>query len=494
MRTDVVQSAVPVKRLMRRVFVASCLAILASPAVAQQSLDAQFVSTDTRGDVVHWIAERMYPPESAASEAVEPEVVESEGMLPPVTEQVTEGSIWQTGCSDCEPGCESCSGPFCWGRKCCNYGGMCNGQCRHTRVYRAFYLGHLWFDAELLAWSTKSQQALPLVTTSPEGTAIDDAGVLGLGTTSILAGNETLFDSLQPGGRLTGGWWFDADQCSGIELHYFAIDGEAIDFRRSSATTPILARPYTDSVTGLQESVLVAFPGTVTGEIRARVDMEFSGAGALWRRALSTGYRHRLDVLCGYRYTRLFDSVRTNEVLTSLDAASGFAPGLNITRFDRFRAENEFHGGELGLAGRWQRGCWSFELLGKTALGSSHRGILIDGQTTTTDNSVVPPVITVEPGGVLAQPSNLGSYTEDDLAFVSEVGVSVQYDLSCQLRASIGYSFIYWSDVSRVLDHVSPVIDPAQIPPAGGTGPSTFQFVTDDFWAQGLTAGFEYQF
>ncbi|MCP4193407.1 MAG: BBP7 family outer membrane beta-barrel protein [Planctomycetaceae bacterium] len=493
MRADEENNRSAVSQQLRQMVVVVVLIFSGVPAAAEQTVRLPSVSMDARGDFVLWVAQRSQTPEDLPeqiapdADEVMPEVVETDSRLPPVTEKVLNGDIWQNGCSSYNE-CETGWGAFCWGRKCCSYPGICNGRCRHTRVYRAFYLGHLWFDAEALAWSTKSQKALSLVTTSPDGTASNDAGVLGLSSTTTLAGNETLFDSLQPGGRLTGGWWFDADQFSGIELQYFLIGGEQIDFRSNS---PILARPYTD---GSEASVLSSYEGIVEGEIQARVDMAFSGAGALYRRALSTGCHHRIDALCGYRYARLCDSLRVNEELTSLDAASGFDSGLDVSRFDHFRAENEFHGGELGLVGRWQRGCWSLELLGKTALGNSRQDVLIDGQTTTVDDSVDPSSTVEYAGGVLAQPANLGSYSKDELAYVTELGVSAQYDFSCQLRVSVGYSFIYWSDVSRVLDHVSPEIDPGEIPPATGGGTSTFDFITDNFWAQGLTAGIEYQF
>ncbi|MDG2384361.1 MAG: BBP7 family outer membrane beta-barrel protein [Pirellulaceae bacterium] len=497
MRADEEYNRSTVSTQLPQVIVVWVVIFLGLPAAAEQVASLPSVSMDARGDFVHWVARNSYASQSDLleqvgpdAEEVTPEVVETESMLPPVTEKVLNGDIWQNGCTSCNE-CESGWGALCWGRQCCSYPGMCNGQCRHTRVYRAFYLGHLWFDAEALAWSSKSQKALSLVTTSPDGTASPDAGVLGFSSTTTLAGNETLFNSLQPGGRLTGGWWFDTDQISGIELQYFLIDGEEIDFR---SDTPILARPYTNSLSDLEASVLSSYDGIVEGEIQARVDMAFSGASALYRRALSTGCYHRIDALCGYRYARLCDSLRVNEELTSLEAASGFESGLGISRFDRFRAENDFHGGEVGLVGRWQRGCWSWELLGKTALGNSRQDILIDGGTTTVNNSVDPSETVEYAGGVLAQPSNLGSYAKDDLAFVSEIGISAQYDFSCQLRASVGYTFMYWSDVSRVLDHVSPEVDPDQIPPTTVSGASTFRFITDDFWAQGLTAGIEYQF
>ena len=220
---------------------------------------------------------------------------------------------------------------------------------------------------------------------------------------------------------------------------------------------------------GVESSVLIAYPGVLDGEIRVKVDMEFSGAGAHWRKCLSRGKMHRVDALWGYRYLRLEDRFLTREALTSLDPSSGFATGSEISRFDTFRAQTEFHGGELGFSGRFQRGCWSFELLGKTAIGVSHYGLLIDGGTTVNDAGA----ITTYDSGVLAQSPDLGSYTDDKFSFVSELGVSANYDLGCQCRLTIGYTIVYWSDVARVLDYVDRTVDPALIPPSTGPGTAT---------------------
>ena len=51
---------------------------------------------------------------------------------------------------------------------------------------------HLWFRADYLLWWTSGVRLPPLVTTSPQGTALADAGVLGKAGTTILFGDETV--------------------------------------------------------------------------------------------------------------------------------------------------------------------------------------------------------------------------------------------------------------------------------------------------------------
>ena len=465
------------------IVVAGLLGLFVAPVAGQSRFDGP--------DDVTWLTSKSRVTDDDGLEQTPPDppvppvpsdispIVEPNDVALPVSEHVSEDVVWQAGCQDCGPTCGAGAG----GHRCFAPGGLCGAQCRHTRVYRTCYLGRLWFDYEMLGWATKSQYAPPLLTTSTDPT---DQGILERATTSILAGDETLHDQLQIGGRLTGGWWFHPDKSSGVEIHYFVLDGEDL-FHQTESTfsEALLSRPFTNADTGIQDREL-ANPNTFSADVRVEVDMEFSGAGALYRTVLQSGCHHRIDIVGGYRYLRLHEHLHVNEDIVR---ETGLFRSGN--RFDRFRSESEFHGGELGLVGRWQKGYWSLELVGKGAIGSSRRNILINGASTLVD---VDGNVTAYEAGVLAQPSNIGNYNDDEFAFTSELGVSLQYDLTCQLRASVGYTFLYWSDVSRALDHVSLTIDPDLIPPPGGTAANTFEWVTDDFWAQGLTAGFEYQF
>lgn len=465
------------------IVVAGLFGLFVAPVAGQSRFDGS--------DDVTWLTSKSQVTDDDVLEQTPPDppvppvpsdispIVEPNDVALPVSEHVSEDVVWQAGCQDCGPTCGAGVG----GHRCFAPGGLCGAQCRHTRVYRTCYLGRLWFDYEMLGWATKSQYAPPLLTTSTDPT---DQGILERATTSILAGDETLHDQLQIGGRLTGGWWFHPDKSSGVEIHYFVLDGEDLFYQTESTfSEALLSRPFTNADTGIQDREL-ANPNTFSADVRVEVDMEFSGAGALYRTVLQSGCHHRIDIVGGYRYLRLHEQLHVNEDIVR---ETGLFRSGN--RFDRFRSESEFHGGELGLVGRWQKGYWSLELVGKGAIGASRRNILINGASTLVD---VDGNVTAYEAGVLAQPSNIGNYNDDEFAFTSELGVSLQYDLTCQLRASVGYTFLYWSDVSRALDHVSLTIDPDLIPPPGGTATNTFEWVTDDFWAQGLTAGFEYQF
>jgi hypothetical protein len=143
--------------------------------------------------------------------------------------------------------------------------------------------------------------------------------------------------------------------------------------------------------------------------------------------------------LAGYRFLRLDEGLAIGEDLTSLNPA---APST-FDIADRFDTENTFHGGEIGVLLEGQRCRWSWEILAKVALGNSHRAVRIDGATTITTYGIPDDYA----GGILAQRTNIGEHSSDEFAVVPEVGITLGYQLTCRLRATFGYSFIYWSEV-----------------------------------------------
>jgi hypothetical protein len=122
-----------------------------------------------------------------------------------------------------------------------------------------------WIGADYLNWSSRGDKLLPLVTTSPGGTPIAQAGVLGAPSTTVLFGNGRVADGWRSGVRVSGGYWFDPQHSEGIEAQVLFLGNESTEFSASSGGTPILAEPFTDAVSGMPNASLIAFPGTDSG-------------------------------------------------------------------------------------------------------------------------------------------------------------------------------------------------------------------------------------
>jgi hypothetical protein len=397
------------------------------------------------------------------------------------------------GCGQCVQHCKG-------GCSCCGWDldsslrrlGPCDGACDPRWV-----AGRLWFRGEYLAWDTKGYDLPALVTTGSSATPATDVGQLDQSDTTILFGDSTVQNDFRSGGRLTVGSWFTPEQISGVELSFFGIGGRDINFKADSEAYPVLAKPFVDADSGDHEALLVAYPGLLEGSTSAQVDFELVGAEALVRRSVYWKPKMRIDVLAGYRHGWLRDSLQTSDTSFSLDAASGYPVDAIIDRSDLFRVVNDFHGGQLGLSGRWWRNCWSLSALGKVALGGVQSRYRIAGDTAVSELVNGEYVTTEYEGGLLALPTNIGTETFHNTAVMTEINLSLEYQIRHDIRLGIGYTFLGWSDVMRLESVIQTEINPTQIPPgvlSGDPLPAAPSFEKVSFWAQGLNASFEYAF
>jgi hypothetical protein len=354
--------------------------------------------------------------------------------------------------------------------------------------------GRFWVDGEVLLWWMKSANLPPLVTGSPPGTPIANVGVPGAPGTSVLFGGSPVNGDLRVGGRVTAGLWFDCDQTCGIEGYFFQLDTQSQGF--SGGTPGSLGRPFLDAGTGLPNAELVSFPGFLNGNVQAS-DRSGSliGAGVLGRANLCCDCGYRLDALAGYRFLSLDDRVGIGENLTSIDVAQTVVPlGTNILVTDSFHATNQFHGGDIGLAGELRWNAWSLGGTARIALGSTHERVDINGSTIVTVPGFAP---VVNQGGLLALSSNSGSHSRDIFAVVPEARLQLGYQFGQHVRAHVGYTFLYWSNVARAGDQIDLAVNPALLPPPlPGASPlrPAFSFHGTGMWAQGIDLGLEFRF
>lgn len=242
----------------------------------------------------------------------------------------------------------------------------------------------------------------PLVTTSPDGTAQADAGVLGVPGTTTLFGDEDLMTSARSGAKFTFGKWLDPTHCNGIEVNYFGLGNSSDSFNAGLNDFNILARPFFDTVGAAEDSRLIAFPGLVQGTLNVDVSSTLDSFEVLYRHAGCESWGCHLDWTVGYRYVELNDRVRIDESTASL---TGPTAGTTFDLFDQFDTRNTFNGAEFGLVGNWDIDpCWSCETVAKVAIGGTTYRSQIAGQTITTD---AVGTATTTQGGLLAQEQTL---------------------------------------------------------------------------------------
>jgi hypothetical protein len=349
-------------------------------------------------------------------------------------------------------------------------------------------LGNLWVRGDVLLWWTNRGANPALVTTSPGTTPPEQAGRLDDGSTTVLFGGDDLSQGVAAGGRFTVGWWFHGPGTTGLEASYFVLGGNGSGFQASSPNPSVLARPFFDVQTGLQDALLIAHPQFLAGSIHVDLNSRLQGFGLAWRHSVLQGCWHHTDLLLGYRVLEFDERLRISSDSEFTEPWGQIIPGTTRQMFDQFDLNNRFHGVDLGMVHYHQIGCLTAEASLKVAFGGTTAEADIDGRTINT----VPGAGSAEfPGGLFAQGTNIGWYHAGQFAVVPEFGMNLGYDMTPNLRLSVGYQLLVWPRVMRAIDQVD--VRMSQLPPEPQAAPNLPQFpaTSSTFVVQGLQLGLQ---
>lgn len=419
-------------------------------------------------------------------------------------------------------GCNACGGGGC--NSCCPSGGCnsgCGGSCASPYdcalgcCRQSYSLGRHWVMGEYLLWWMKGSNAPALLTTSDNGTPVGQAGVLGNAATSVLYPGTNFDDRERHGGRLRAGMWLDPCRRIGVQGEFFQLGNLSNNFALNSNGNPILARPFYDVVADEQNRELLAYPGLVNGGIHSFSNSHITGASVNAMFNLTpccqsgcsqdpcTGCCEpqiccpckQISPLGGYRFMNLTENIQINQRAVLVNpAALGIpvAAGTSIDSQDRFSVKNEFHGGNIGIQSWFYHGRWSLGLMGSVALGNNYQQVQVLGNSVVTVPGLDP---VTNQGGLLALPSNIGTFERNIFSVLPEATFTMGYALNCNLRATVGYSFLYWTNVLRAAEQIDPNINPTQFPlrgPEAGPDAPIVRFTDSDIWLQGLNFGLTY--
>jgi hypothetical protein len=355
-----------------------------------------------------------------------------------------------------------------------------------------------YFGAEYLAWWSKSADLPLLITTS----APQFNGIPGLGnTTAVLQGN--FGDTFQSGARFTLGRWFGPCQTRGFEGRFFFLDETNSTFTASSDQFPVLARPFFNVNQPFGPfSEVVSDPNRGLGFVVVNRESSAWGAEANYRRFLCGNPCARVDAIVGFRYFGLKEQLSITEQFTSFGNGTtvGGVPVIAGNVNDTFRTENQFFGGQIGLAGEIHRGRWTLEGRATVAFGNVQQTAEITGSQSlllANGNRAA------FQGGLLALPgANIGRYTQNQFAVIPEVGLNLGYQVTQRLRVFVGYNFLYLGNALRPEGLIDPNVDAARIPnfplpgtpgPLGGIPRPTPQFNLSDYFVQGVSFGLQFR-
>jgi hypothetical protein len=356
-------------------------------------------------------------------------------------------------------------------------------------------LPRFYLSGEYLLWWARRDHVPPLFTTSEP----QDGGFLDRPSTVLLF-DGSLHRNPFSGARFTAGYWLDDCQKQGIEVSGFFLGQRSARGEFNSSQFPVLARPFLEFNRNTESSELVGFPGVFNGKGTVSAPSELWGIEANYRCCVCSTCDRQITGLAGFRYLNLKESITIVENVMGLPTAPAPLTNTNSTVFDSFATRNQFYGGQVGLESRWLRGNWSLDVRGKVALGATTQDLTIDGGQRVTN--LTTGVTTTAVGGLLALPgANIGHYSRDAFSVVPEAGVTLGYQITNGIRATVGYNFLYWTSVLRPGDQIDRTLDITRIPnfvlPPGVTQRTDevrplVPFKSSDYWAQGLTFGLEF--
>jgi hypothetical protein len=347
-------------------------------------------------------------------------------------------------------------------------------------------------------------------------------GQLGNPQTTILVdkGPNTFDYGYMPG--LLFGMMISPGILPPIEISGFTFSNTVTAFSGGSLTNPtqLLAIPVQDiqpaaiipgsGGVGTETAIVLELPigsavGALGGTVSITSHMDLWGIEAITLLPLGCSDVLKLDVVLGYRHLQLNELIQIstvtggqvgNVIFQNVQLPQGL---FQVSSVDNFKTTNVFDGAQLGARGVLTAGRMSLYGEGKIGLGVSTSTLTINGSSTLTYLLDASQSTTVN-GGILALGTNSGRNAITNFNVTAEGSAALSYQVSANLRAFAGYSFLWWGLVARPGQFISHQVDTRQIP-AGVIGPGPFAGPTlpttitpQSFFASGLFLGVEIGF
>jgi Putative beta barrel porin-7 (BBP7) len=316
-------------------------------------------------------------------------------------------------------------------------------------------LGRWWVDPSV---------ALVTLPTSPAPGAVrlrvpDGMGGSIPGPILPVGGKST--GDFQAGFGLTIGRYIGDAHTNGIDASMFNL-GPAERTSEGFAPGMLVAFPHGDTTSAPQVFLLQSpMNGILGSTFPTTMGTWFIGADVNYRHTLFCGPNARLDALVGYRFAYLQDEIYIGDVSND---------GKDDYKRNRAAISNQFHGGQIGLAGEYRLNAWYVTGAAKMGFGA-----------VTTDSSATGLFVGAEgvSGSGFSRLLALTETSRSRFAVLPTLNMTLGRQVGEHLRIYAGYSFQYLNRVTRIGD----VLDANAT-----TVPQT------DFWASSLNLGMEFRY
>ncbi|MDB4809773.1 BBP7 family outer membrane beta-barrel protein [bacterium] len=341
-----------------------------------------------------------------------------------------------------------------------------------------------WASSEALLWFTPNRSMPALITTSdpatlpvlPEGGPNSVETVFGDDINGEPSGGirldfgKKMTENLSVGGRF---WWLGNSDDS-----YFGSD---------DGSNMSIGRPYFNTDIGANDALLVAFQPTdlsgndphFSGSVAGRSQLKLWAAEGYAKLNLASIDNCKIDLIGGYTHFSIND-------MLSIESQTLDENTARLRRYsDYFENDNEFNGGQIGFQFALKRGRWSASSLTKIHLGNMNQRVQIAGSSS---DQTFPAPATNASNGMLAM-GNQGNYERDTFSFAPEANIKIGYAVRDNVNFTLGYSFIYFDNVSLVGDVIDTSLDPLFLNTSVSGSNPAFKFDDSSLWVQGIDFG-----
>jgi hypothetical protein len=356
----------------------------------------------------------------------------------------------------------------------------------------------LWVSADYLLWTVRHQTLPGVAASTPMALGVDLSAAGGSRMTPVfLAASADGIDintGDHSGFRIGLGYWFDPQQCCGVEANFMYLERTGGVFSNASNNSPQF------TINAVSSGAAVIAPGAAPAAAlilaNASANVYASTTNSLWGGEVNGRWTSvqfgtmTFGGLAGFRYVGFDESLNLQDsALLSLATAGSPTVVQNTT--DSIRARNNFYGGQLGTDVTWFCKGVFLDLRGKVGLGMTHESVDLGGATTMTLNGVS----TTLPGGALTGAGTLGTHNRNRIAWTYELNLKLGYEVTNWFSIYVGYDYLDLSNVVRSTG-VTGVSQTNVTATVAGTGTAvtlsqpTFRFTDSNLWLQGFNFGF----
>lgn len=419
----------------------------------------------------------------------------------------------------------------------------------------------MYGSAEYILWKLKDAPTPVTFVQVPVATS----GINTFTSSVSLGGSGGIDYGGRSGGRLTLGYWFDPEVCGG-EVSGFWVERRAMSILNTQQVSQtlnvtVIQNITTQVVSGgavtlttTQTPINIQLPSTLTvASIGTAVPSSFWGTEVNARSTRCHFGGLSIDLLGGFRYINLSEGLLIGS-LTQLQTAqpntpfttgpltpnangigfanlpaipapiTGLTTILSVASLNNLMTHNNFYGANFGTSWDWAvTDRLHFEGYGKIGVGAMTETFTITG-----GSAVATAAVSGFSAGGILPAAAFYNYGKTRYAVTPELNFRLGYNICRNLKATIGYNFLYLSSVVRPGEQIA--FNPFNVSGSASTSststsssgttttsggvtttsgagtniniagsnisvPSNQQpFIApkdSDFWAQGLTLGFE---